>query len=101
MKKILLFAFVALLSFISCKDDEPSYEPKLIIKLKLDSTQQRLNNIGQPAVMPANHAAQNPQYEGAKCEPPEPQPYGALVAYLWDPSGVLWHIAEMSAELTE
>ena len=63
MKKILLFAFVALLSFISCKDDEPSYEPKLIIKLKLDSTQQRLNNIGQPAVMPANHAAQNPQYE--------------------------------------
>ena len=45
--------------------------------------------------------SQNPQYEGARCQPPEPQPYGALVAYLWDPSGVLWHIAEMSAELTE
>ena len=45
--------------------------------------------------------SQNPRYEGARVQPPEQQPYGALVAYLWDPSGVLWHIAEMSAEMTE
>lgn len=63
MKKIVLFAFVVFLGLFSCKDNESSYVPKLIIKLKLDSTQQRLNNMGQPAVMPANHAAQNPQYE--------------------------------------
>ncbi len=45
--------------------------------------------------------SQKPQYEGARCQPPEPQPHGALVAYLWDPSGVLWHIAGMTADLTE
>ncbi len=26
--------------------------------------------------------------------PPTLQPWGLVVAYLWDPAGVLWHIAE-------
>jgi catechol 2,3-dioxygenase-like lactoylglutathione lyase family enzyme len=25
---------------------------------------------------------------------PTPEPWGLTVAYIWDPSGVLWHIAE-------
>ena len=45
--------------------------------------------------------SQNPRYKGARVQPPEQQPYGALVAYLWDPSGVLWHIAGMTADLKE
>ncbi|NRA69122.1 MAG: glyoxalase [Pseudobacteriovorax sp.] len=37
------------------------------------------------------------QYPGASIEPPEMQPWGMRVAYMRDPSGVLWHIAETSA----
>ncbi len=33
-------------------------------------------------------------YDEAKVNAPEPQDYGALVAQVWDPSGVLLHFAE-------
>jgi hypothetical protein len=32
--------------------------------MRLDSTQQRLNNIGEPAIMPAQNRAQNPRFNG-------------------------------------
>jgi uncharacterized glyoxalase superfamily protein PhnB len=32
-------------------------------------------------------------YERARASAPELQPWGQRVLYLWDPSGVLWHIA--------
>lgn len=48
---------------ISCtKQNENSTEPSLVFRIKFDSAQQRLNNLGQPAVMPAGHAAQNPSF---------------------------------------
>lgn len=63
MKSVLSLATIALL-LASCSknnDDAPvAAQPQLIFKFKFDSTQQRLNNIGQPAVMPAGHAGQNP-----------------------------------------
>lgn len=31
--------------------------------------------------------------------PPQEQPWGQSVAYLWDPAGVLWHVAAAPAEL--
>jgi catechol 2,3-dioxygenase-like lactoylglutathione lyase family enzyme len=31
---------------------------------------------------------------GIRAKPPELQPWGQKVLYLWDPAGVLWHIAE-------
>ena len=34
------------------------------------------------------------KYLGAKVNPPAPQAYGALVTHLWDPSGVLLHLAQ-------
>ena len=34
-------------------------------------------------------------YRSAKCQAPQREDYGALVAYIWDPSGVLWHLAEL------
>lgn len=37
-------------------------EPKLIIKLKFDSTQVRLDNFGQPATVPAGNSAQSPVF---------------------------------------
>lgn len=35
---------------------------RLIFKIKLDSTQVRLNNFGQPSTIPAGHAAQSPKF---------------------------------------
>ncbi len=34
------------------------------------------------------------QYGRARARPPEEQPWGQKILYLWDPVGVLWHIAE-------
>lgn len=39
-------------------------EFKLIFKFKLDPAQTRLNNLGQPASLPANHAGQSPRFNG-------------------------------------
>lgn len=33
-------------------------------------------------------------FDNVKAEPPSLQPWGQTIAYLWDPCGVLWHIAE-------
>lgn len=65
MKFQLLSAFVLLVGLSACKKDEtpPSTttEPKLIFVFDFDSTQVRLNNIGQPATMPAGNAGQSPK----------------------------------------
>ena len=34
------------------------------------------------------------QFPGTRIKAPEQQPYGALVAHAWDPSGVLLHFCE-------
>ena len=33
-------------------------------------------------------------FEPARCQAPKDEPYGARVAYVWDPSGVLIHLAQ-------
>lgn len=38
--------------------------PRLIFKIKLDSTQVRLSNLGQPTVVPTGHAAYSPVFNG-------------------------------------
>ena len=48
---------------VSCSednDDNTSGQPQLIIKLNFDATQQRLDNLGQRATIPAGNAAQTP-----------------------------------------
>ena len=48
---------------VSCSednDDNASGQPQLIIKLNFDATQQRLDNLGQPATIPTGNAAQTP-----------------------------------------
>ncbi|MBS1750919.1 MAG: hypothetical protein JST63_13530 [Bacteroidetes bacterium] len=57
------FCIMICIGTISCtKQNENSNEPSLVLRIKFDSTQQRLNNIGQPAEIPAGHAAQNPSF---------------------------------------
>lgn len=46
----------------SCLYDTIAGGPYLVVKLKFDSTQQRLDNFGQPASIPANHSAQSPVF---------------------------------------
>lgn len=33
-------------------------------------------------------------YGAARVKPPKVEGYGALVTHFWDPSGVLWHLAQ-------
>lgn len=67
MNKALLYAF-ALVLFVSCKKESNPDNPvnsnayNLVFKFKFDSTQQRLNAVGQPAPMPAGNAGQSPVF---------------------------------------
>ena len=63
MKKLLFITLSSLsLLLFSCSKDDSNSEPMLIIKFKFDPTQIRLNNLGQPSVLAAGHAAQSPQF---------------------------------------
>ncbi len=63
-----LFMLLAIFAITaSCKKDQEETtvtpEPyKLIFKFRFDSTQVRLNNFGQPSVIPAGHGAQSPVF---------------------------------------
>jgi len=61
---LLLLFFIYGIFSQGCKEEEAQTEPKLIFKFKLDSTQTRLNNLGQTASMPAGHAGQSPRFNG-------------------------------------
>ena len=57
---LLIVCVVIVSSCASDADDTTPAEPQLIIKLKFDPTQARLNNLGQPSTIPAGNAAQSP-----------------------------------------
>jgi hypothetical protein len=59
---LLIGLFFAATCFYSCKKEKPN--AKLIFQFKLDSTQVRLGNLGQPAVIPAGNAGQSPKFNG-------------------------------------
>lgn len=59
------FSFLAVLiafNLVSCKKDNAAAEPKLIIKLTVDSTQERLGNTGTVTSIPAGNAGQHPKF---------------------------------------
>lgn len=61
--KIGLFCAMICVFAISCtRQKEGSFEPSLIFRIRFDSTQERLNNLGQPAEIPPGHAAQDPSF---------------------------------------
>ena len=63
MKKLIvvLLLLSAVIPFCSCSEDKAE-EPMLIIKFQFDENQARLNNLGQPATIPAGNAAQTPVF---------------------------------------
>jgi hypothetical protein len=62
----LLIAFIFPLLFNGCKDDSSNTpapkEPRLVFKFVFDSTQVRLDNLGNPSALPSNHGAQSPRF---------------------------------------
>lgn len=72
MKKQHLFFLFFFTALFACdkeklNNEEPTPDaaaPRLVFKLKLDPNQPRLDGFGQPAVLPANHGAQTPQFNG-------------------------------------
>ncbi|HZG00710.1 MAG TPA: hypothetical protein VEY71_06890 [Chitinophagales bacterium] len=64
--RLALVACALLFSMVACKKEKqeptPVAEPMLVFRFKFDSTQQRLNNIGQPSTIPSGRAAQSPTF---------------------------------------
>jgi hypothetical protein len=56
-----IFFLVMSYGFFSCSSEDGATEPaNLIIKIKFDPNQIRLNNLGQPSVIPDGNAVQTP-----------------------------------------
>jgi len=60
--KFLSLALIASFMLVSCDETNNPTNPQLVFKFKFDSTQTRLDNLGNPVVMPANHRAQHPRF---------------------------------------
>jgi len=60
----LLVLILASIGIFSCStENETSEQPSLIIKFKFDQNQVRLNNLGQPSIIPIGNAAQSPDMQ--------------------------------------
>lgn len=97
MKLVTTLALLAVIGFSSCSkenNNNPGDGPKLVLKFKFDSTQARLNNIGQPAVIPAGHAGQSPIFNKMSAHYVELAPT-ALTAL--GAGKVLYHAIETNA----
>jgi hypothetical protein len=70
MKKLIALSILSIFAFSSCKKDTKAATApappaaRLIFKFKFDSTQARLNGLGQPVGVPAGHQAQSPRFNG-------------------------------------
>jgi len=72
MKKTIALTILSLAIFSSCKKESgpettagtPPAAPRLIFVYKFDSTQVRLNNLGQPSTIPTGNQAQSPKFNG-------------------------------------
>ncbi|HEX5023936.1 MAG TPA: hypothetical protein VFV68_01635 [Agriterribacter sp.] len=63
MKRGWLNCLLLFILGVSCtKQDSGAIEPKLVFRFSFDSTQQRLDNIGQPSPVASGHAAQSPVF---------------------------------------
>lgn len=64
---LLLFSMGLLLSACKKENSQETTDdtgPKVIFKFQFDSTQERLNSLGLPAVIPPGHGAQSPVFNG-------------------------------------
>jgi hypothetical protein len=90
------FLFLAMITTLfSCKkEDDVDTAPRLVLKFKFDSTQARLNNIGQLQAMPAGHAGQSPKFNSMSAHYIELAPTATTAL---GAGNVLYYAAETSA----
>jgi hypothetical protein len=65
MKKYILL-YISILALFSCKKDNTiasTSGSKMAFQFQFDATQARLNNLGNPAVLPSGNAAQTPDFK--------------------------------------
>lgn len=88
---------------VACKKEQPDPipaplppddAPRLIMKFKLDSTQERLGNLGQPVSVPPGHAAQSPRFNGISAHYVEFAPTGLTAL---GTGAVVYHAPETTA----
>lgn len=60
--KLPFFLLLLPIFFANCKKDDSGAAANLQFQFKFDASQERLNNIGLPAAIPAGHAAQTPVF---------------------------------------
>ena len=100
MKNLLGLFLIVMFVLWGCKPDDKQPTPsgttntsnaRMVFKFKFDSTQVRLNNIGQPAALPSGHSAQSPVFNGMSAHYIElsPEPYTPL-----GQGAVLYHAPE-------
>jgi hypothetical protein len=97
MKKTLapLLLLAVATSLFSCKKEEDTNDgPRLVLKFKFDSTQARLNNIGQPQAVPAGNAGQNPVFNKMSAHYIELAPTGTTAL---GAGNVVYYAAETNA----
>lgn len=95
MRKLLsILPIAAAIFFSSCKKDDASdSSAQLKFQFSFDATQPRLNNIGQPAPIPAGNAAQTPEFRQMSVHYIELAP-GALTPL--GQGAIVYHAAETS-----
>ncbi|HEX5654140.1 MAG TPA: hypothetical protein VFX58_13760 [Chitinophagaceae bacterium] len=90
----LYVCFIIVLTSGCKKESNNNPSANLVFKFKFDSTQARLNNIGQPSVIPAGNAGQSPVFNKMSAHYVElaPSAFTALGA-----GAVLYHASETTA----
>lgn len=62
MQKLFILTLVSFVLLSSCKKNNSTTEPQVTFIFKFDSTQDRLNNLGQPSGVAAGNKAQSPKF---------------------------------------
>lgn len=62
--RIVILMALSLCLLASCNEATDTSGAQLVFKFRFDPDQARLNNIGQPSVLPEGHAAQTPDFHG-------------------------------------
>lgn len=97
-----LLSLLLVVLFMACTKEQPDPiptpappdGPRLIMKFKLDSTQERLGNLGQPVSVPTGHAAQSPRFNGISAHYVEFAPTGLTAL---GTGSVVYHAPETTA----
>lgn len=61
--RLILITASILVLFTACSDDDANANPQLIVSFVFDAEADRLDNLGNPVLLPAGHAAQDPDFE--------------------------------------